>query len=58
MREGVLSGFSCMHYRYYMAGATYGAVEGLAKGTYGIFTVKFCTVISILLEHPRGIIAD
>ena len=41
-----------------MAGATYGGVEGLAKGTYGLFKVKFCTAISILSECSRGLIPD
>ncbi len=44
-----------MHYRYYAAGATYGAVEGLAKGTYGLFKVKFYFAFSMVLQHPRAL---
>ena len=38
-----------------MAGATYGAVEGLAKGTYGLFKVKFGIALSITLVPPRAL---
>ena len=45
-----------MHYRYYAAGATYGAVEGLAKGTYGLFKVKFSSAFSMVREHPLALL--
>ena len=40
--EGALCEIPYVHYRYYIAGATYGAFEGLARGTYGLIKVKFC----------------
>lgn len=38
-----------------MAGATYGAFEGLAKGTYGLFKVKFCIALSIVIVPPPAL---
>ena len=49
---GALARCSYLHYRYYAAGATYGAVEGLAKGTYSLFKVKFSLAFSMMREYP------